>query len=173
MISESKMERESKMETFSRRIAIALSLTACLLLAGSSLAQEQETERPARMKDLPQAVQATVREQSRGAVLLGLSVETENGQTFYEASLRVRGRVRDMLIDANGNVVEVEEQVTLASLTPAARAEILRQAGKGKILLIESITKNNAIVAYEAEVKTAGKILEIKVDPYGKTLPVE
>jgi hypothetical protein len=39
--------------------------------------------------------------------------------------------------------------------------------------MIESITKNNAIVAYEAEVKTAGKILEIKVDPYGKTLPVE
>jgi hypothetical protein len=65
----------------------------------------------------------------------------------------------------------VEEQVALASLSPAAKAEIVRQAGKGRILLIESITKNNAIVAYEAHVRTAGKISEIKVDPDGKPLP--
>ena len=162
---------EPKMDTCIGRIAITLTLTALILSAGPSLAQE--IERPARMKDLPQAVQATVREQSRGAVVLGLTVETENGQTFYEASLRVKGRVRDVLIDASGNVVEVEEQVTLASLPPAARAEIVRQAGKGRILMVESITKNNAIVAYEAHVKTAGKISEIKVDPYGKTLPPE
>lgn len=165
------MIREPKMNTCSRRIAIALSLIACMLSAGASLAQE--TERPARMKDLPQAVQATVREQSRGAVVLGLSVETENGQTFYEASLKVKGRIRDVLIDANGNVVEVEEQVTLASLPPAARAEIVRQAGKGRILMVESISKNNAIMAYEAHVRTAGKISEVKVDPYGKPLPPE
>ena len=162
---------KSKMNTCSVSVSIWLSLAASILLAGATLAQE--TERPARMKDLPQAVQATVREQSKGAVVLGLSVETENGQTFYEASLKVRGRVRDVLIDANGNVVEVEERVTLASLPPAARSEILRQAGKGRIMMVESITKNNAIVAYEAHVKTAGKITEIKVDPYGKTLPPE
>jgi hypothetical protein len=162
---------EPEMNTYIGRIATTLTLAALLLSAGASLAQE--IERPARMKDLPQAVQATVREQSRGAVVLGLTVETENGQTFYEASLRVRGRVRDVLIDANGNVVEVEEQVTLASLPPAARAEIVRQAGKGKITMVESITKNNVIVAYEAHVRTAGRISEIKVDPYGKPLPPE
>jgi uncharacterized membrane protein YkoI len=135
------------------------------------MALAQETERPARMKDLPQAVQATVREQSRGATVRGISIETENGQTFYEASLKVKGRVRDVLIDAGGNVVEIEEQVTLASLPPAARAEIVKQAGKGRILTVESITKNNAIIAYEAHVKTAGKNSEIKVDPDGKPLP--
>ena len=165
------MIHKPKMDTCKGYIAIALSFGACALLAGTALAQE--TERPAQMKDLPQAVQATVREQSRGAVVLGLSVETENGQTFYEASLKVKGRLRDVLIDANGAVVEVEDQVTLASLPPAARAEIVRQAGKGRILMVESITKNNVIVAYEAHVKTAGKISEIKVDPEGKPLTPE
>jgi hypothetical protein len=165
------MIHEPKMNTCKGYIAIALSFAACMLLAGSTLAQE--TERPAQMKDLPQAVQATVREQGRGAVVRGLSIETENGQTFYEASLKIKGRIRDVLIDANGNVVEIEEQVTLASLPPAARAEIVKQAGKGRILTVESITKNNAIVAYEAHVKTAGKISEIKVDPDGKPLPPE
>jgi uncharacterized membrane protein YkoI len=165
------MIHEPKMNTCKRYIAVASSFAASMLLAGTTLAQE--TERPARMKDLPQAVQAAVREQSRGAVVRGLSIETEKGQTFYEASLKVKGRIRDVLIDADGNVVEIEEQVTLASLPPAARAEIVKQAGKGRILTVESITKNNVIVAYEAHVKTAGKISEIKVDPDGKPLPPE
>jgi len=165
------MIREFKMNTCRGRIAIALLVAACVLQAGTTLAQE--TERPARMKDLPQAVQATVREQSRGAVVRGLSIETENGQTFYEVSLRVKGRIKDVLIDANGNVVEIEEQVTLASLPSAARTELVKQAGKGRILIVESITKNNAIVAYEAHVKIAGKISEIKVAPDGKLLPSE
>ena len=149
-------------------------LTACgmfLLLAACLWpAVAQETERPVKMKDLPPAVQATVREQSKGATLRGLSMETKDGQTFYEASLRVNGHLKDVLMDAQGNVVETEEQVALASLPPAAKAEIVKQAGKGKILMVESITKNNAIVAYEAHVKTAGKVSEIKVDPNGKPL---
>ena len=165
------MIHKPKMDTCKGYIAIALSFGVCALLAGTALAQE--TERPAQMKDLPQAVQATVREQSQGAVVRGLSIETEKGQTFYEASLKVKGRNRDVLIDANGNVVEIEDQITLASLPPAARAEIVKQAGKGRILTVESITKNNSIVAYEAHVKTAGKISEIKVDPDGKPLPPE
>jgi uncharacterized membrane protein YkoI len=165
------MINKLKMSARKGYIAIASSFAACLLLTGTALAQE--TERPAQMKDLPQAVQATVREQSRGAVVRGLSIETENGQTFYEASLKIKGRIRDVLIDADGHVVEIEDQVTLASLPPAARAEIVKQAGKGTILTVESITKNNAIVAYEAHVKTAGKISEIKVDPDGKPLPPE
>lgn len=133
----------------------------------------QSTERPVKMQDLPAAVQATVREQSKGATVRGLAEEVKDGQTFYEVSLRVKGRSRDVLMDATGNVVEIEDQVTLASLPPAAKAEIIKQAGQGKILLVESITKNNAIVAYEAHVRRAGKIVEIKVDPAGKLLPVE
>jgi uncharacterized membrane protein YkoI len=165
------MIRKPKMNARRGHIAIALSFAACLLSAGTTLSQEME--RPARMKDLPQTVQATVREQSRGTVVRGLSIETENGQTFYEASLKVKGRIRDVLIDANGNVVEIEEQVTLASLPPTAKAEIAKRAGRGRILTVESVTKNNAIVAYEAHVKTAGKISEIKVDPDGKPLSPE
>lgn len=165
------MEPEPKMRACVGRFAAALFFAAGMLSAGTALAQE--TERPARMKDLPQAVQSTVREQSRGAVVRGLSIETENGQTFYEASLNVKGRIRDLLIDANGAVVEIEEQVTLATLPPAARTEIVKRAGNGRILNIESITKNKVIVAYEARVRIAGKISEIKITPDGKPLKPE
>ena len=145
-------------------------LAAVLLCA---LAFAQNKERQIKMQDLPVAVQATVREQSKGAIIRGFAEEIEHGQTFYEVSLLVKGRVRDVLMDPNGNVVETEDQITLAQLPPAAKAEIIKQAGKGKILLVESITKNNAIVAYEAHIRRAGKLVEIKVDPDGKPLPVE
>ncbi|HMV49785.1 MAG TPA: hypothetical protein PLD20_15935 [Blastocatellia bacterium] len=150
------------------QLLIAVTLSICCWSLGP--AQTEETERPVKMKDLPAAVQATVREQSKGATIRGLSEEIEKGQTFYEVSLLVKGRVRDVLMDANGGIVEIEEQVSLASLPPAARAAIVKQAGKGKITVVESITKNNAVTAYEAHVRTAGKLSEIKVDPEGKPL---
>ena len=42
-----------------------------------------------------------------------------------------------------------------------------KQAGKGKITFVESVTKGSSVVAYEAKIKTAGKTSEIKVSPEG------
>lgn len=153
--------------TFSLFALLAVTLWA----APFTPAQEkQETETRVTMKSLPAPVQQTVKEQSKGAVLRGLAKEVENGQTFYEAELKVNGHNKDVLIDPSGKVVEVEEQVTLASLPPAVKDEIVKQAGKGRILLVESVTKDNAIVAYEAHVRTGRKTSEIKVDPNGKPI---
>ena len=140
-----------------------------LLAASCAIAQaRQETESKVTMKDLPAPVQAKVKELSKGAVMRGLSKEVENGQTFYEVELRLNGHNRDALIDPAGNVVEIEEQVPLASLPPEVKSAIVRQAGKGRITLVESISKGDSVVAYEAHVKTAGKMSEIKVDTAGK-----
>lgn len=165
------MKHEPRMRIRSGRAITALALAACLWSVGTAIAQN--TERPVKLKDLPPPVQARVREQSKGATVRGFAEEIEHGQTFYEVSLLVKGRVRDVLMDPNGNVVETEDQITLTQLPPAAKAEIIKQAGKGRILLVESITKNSAIVAYEAHFKRAGKLVEIKVDPAGKPLPIE
>ncbi len=42
------------------------------------------------------------------------------------------------------------------------------KAGKGKITKVESITKHDTLVAYEAQVVTAGKTSEVQVGPDGK-----
>jgi hypothetical protein len=101
----------------------AVVLTAGASLAASPAVRQEaskekggDSERAVKMKDMPAAVQQTVREQSRGAKIRGLSVETENGVTNYEVELRVNGHARDVLIDPSGAVVSVEEQVALASL---------------------------------------------------------
>ena len=123
-------------------------------------------EKPVKMKDLPVPVQKTVREQIRNAELKGLSKETEKGETFYEAETMVNGKSRDILIDPNGAVVEVEEETTLDSVPPAVKAALEKAKQKGTILKVEIVTKGSA-VSYEAVVKRNGKKSEIAVAPDG------
>lgn len=155
------------MKILNKHVTFSMLFAVCLL-AATALAQD--TEKAVKMKDLPAPVQTTVKEVSKGATLRGLAMETENGKTHYEAELKVNGHSKDVTIDHDGKIVTIEEQVTLASLPAAVKSGILKQAGKGKILLVESITEKNSIVAYEAHVKTAGKLSEVKVDPNGNPI---
>lgn len=148
------------------RVLRVFLLAACLLVFGSA----QASEKKVKMKDLPKAVQQTVQEQSKGATIVGLSKEVEHGKTYYEVELKVNGHGKDVLIDPAGAIVEVEEEVTLTSLPPAVKAAIEAKAGKGRIVKVESITRNNTLVAYEAQVNAAGKKSEIKVGPEGKLI---
>jgi hypothetical protein len=140
-----------------------------LLLAGTSSAQEKKIKR----SDLPPAVEKTVAAESTGATIKGFSTEKEKGETFYEAELLVNGHSKDVLIAADGTVVEVEEQVVLDSLSADVKAGLQTKAGKGKILKVESLTKKGKLVAYEAKVDTNGKKSEVQVGPDGKPLDHE
>jgi hypothetical protein len=142
---------------------------AGLLLAGSAVAQEKKVKR----SDLPAAVEKTVAEQSKGATIKGFSTEKENGETFYEAEMTVDGHIKDVLIAANGSIAEVEQEVAMDSLSPEVKAGLLAKAGAGKITLVESITKKDKLVAYEAQVNTNGKKSEVQVGPEGKPLDHE
>lgn len=155
------------------RVKNATALLFGLSLAFSANAFAQNSEKPVRMKDLPEAVRKTVQEQSKGATLRGLAKEIKDGETFYEAELRVKGHNKDVLIDPSGAVIEIEEQVTLSSLPAEVKAAMLKNAGKGKIILVESITKSNTLEAYEAHVSRAGKRFEIKVAPDGNLIGTE
>jgi len=134
-----------------------------------TFAQEKKIPRA----DLPPAVEKTVAAQSQGAIVKGFSQEKENGQIYYEAEMTVSGHSKDVLIDVNGVVVEVEEQVALDSLPSAVKEGLQAKAGAGKILKVESLTKHDKLVAYEAKVQTDGKKTEIQVGPDGKPLAHE
>ncbi len=140
-----------------------------LLLVGAASAQEKKIKR----SDLPPAVEKTVAAQSAGATIRGFSTEKEKGQTFYEAEMMVNGHSKDVLIAGDGTVVEVEEQVALDSLSPEVKAGLQAKAGKGKLVKVESLTKKDKLVVYEAQVETNGKKSEVQVGPDGKPLDHE
>jgi len=144
-------------------------LVASLVVVASAFAQEKKIKR----SELPAAVEKTVVEQSKGATIRGFSEEKEKGQTTYEAEMLLNGHTKDVLMDANGVVIEIEEQVDLQAVSAEVRAGLQAKAGKGKITKIESITKKDKLVAYEAQVVTDGKKSEVQVGPDGKPLDHE
>lgn len=146
-------------------------ITAGLLFSGLLAAQDQEKK--INRSDLPLAVQKTVATQSAGASVRGFSQEKENGKTFYEAELLVNGHSKDVLMDANGEVIEVEEQVPIDQLPTVVRDGLQSKAGPGKLVKVESVTKKGKLVAYEAQVLTNGKRSEAQVGPDGRGLAHE
>ncbi|GAC1658703.1 MAG: hypothetical protein NVS9B15_20580 [Acidobacteriaceae bacterium] len=139
---------------------------ASVLLCGTSVAREQKISR----SSLPPAVQKTAAAQSQGAKVLGYAKEVEGGRTTYEVQMSINGHSKDVSIDETGHVAEVEEQVELHELPEAVRPSLQPTAGKGQIKKIESLTKSDKIVAYEAQIVASGKHHEIQVGPDGKAL---
>ena len=139
-------EKEDVMNSFA--------ITLCFLMASPAGAATLQTK--ARIK-VPSAVQKTVDEQSKGATVRGLSKEVENGKTQYELELTINGHGRDVIIDPNGSILEVEEEISLDSLPPELRAEIVKSIGNAKLLKLESVTKGGMLTGYEADVSKGGK----------------
>jgi hypothetical protein len=154
-----------------RMVAVAFATT--LLLSTYALAQEQEQEKKINRSDLPPAVEKAVVEQSKGGTIRGFEEEKEGGQTLYEVKLMANGRKKNVLMAADGTVVEVEEEIPAESLSPAVREGLQAKAGNGQVVRVRTITKKGKLVAYEAKVMTNGKNSEIQVAPDGKPLDHE
>jgi len=151
------------------RSNIGAAIAILLLAVTLAPAEEKKIKR----SDLPPAVEKTVAEQSQVGTVHGFSQEKENGQTFYEAEFTVNGHSKDVLMNSDGVVVEVEEQMATESLPPAVHTALQAAAGKGRIVKVESLTKKGRVVAYEAQVLTNRKKSEVQVGPDGKALDHE
>ena len=148
-----------------RKLAVAALLIG---IATVSIAQAQEKK--LKREQLPPAVEKTVATESQGATIKGFATEVENGKRLYEVALTVNGRSKDISMDRNGKVVEVEEEVSMDSLPATVQDGLKKAAGAGTIGMVESLTKGGKLVAYEAHVKTGTKRSEIQVGPNGEKL---
>jgi len=142
--------------------------TQLRILAGATLAAGLAfaAEKPAKLSDLPPAVQKAIEAQTKGAEIKGFSTETEKGKTFYEAETRLNGHGRDLLFDKTGRLVEVEEETALDAIPAPARSAIQKKAGDGKVLKVEMVTSGSN-VSYEAEIEKNGKKSEFAVKSDG------
>ena len=156
------------MTNIAARLAV-LSLIAGLAVLTTAQAQEKKIKR----EELPPAVEKTVSEQSQGATIKGFSTEVDNGKRVYEVELTVNGHGKDISMDKDGKIVEVEEEVAMDSLSPEVKTALTRAAGSGTIMKVESLTKGGKLVAYEASVKNGPKHSEVQVGPNGEKLAHE
>ena len=138
-------------------------------------AEQKETEEQNEklaMKDLPIVVQATIQKETQGAEIVGVSKESDGAKTIYEIETKIKGHTRDMLIDDKGNLTEVEEETSLASLPASVQAEIKKSTGSAKLVKLETVYNGSkTITGYSAAVEAGGKQSAVDMGPDGKKLP--
>ena len=88
----------------------------------------------------------------------------------YEVSLTVDGHTKDVAVAPDGTINEIEEQVFLDKLPSSVRNALQKKAAPGRIVKVESLTKHDQLVAYEAQIITGGEKSEIQVAPDGGAL---
>jgi uncharacterized protein YpmB len=142
--------------------------TLYILLAIASLAVlATGAGKKLEVKDLPPAVQKTVRDQLNGAEITGIAKETEKGKLQYEVETMVNGKHRDFNVDAKGTLLVVEQETSLDSIPAAAKAAIEKKAATGKLGMIEIMTRGGATFYEAAYTSKDGKKHETLVTPEG------
>jgi len=145
-------------------------ISAAALLLGLLFSLANAQEKKIKREQLPPAVEKTVAKESEGATIKGFATEVEKGQRLYEAELIVNGHHKDISMNRQGVIVEVEEEVSMDSLPATVQDGLKKAAGGGTIEMIESLTRNGKLVAYEGHVKRGIKRSEIQVGPQGEKL---
>ena len=143
-----------------------MKLVVCGVAGFALLAAGLIADTKVKMTDLPAAVQAAVKEQTKNATLVGVSKEADKGKTLYEVETKIGGKTRDLLLDANGTVVEIEDEIELSAVPTAAQQAIQKKAAGGTIKKVEKLTKGVSI-SYEVALLKNGKSSEFAVNPDG------
>lgn len=139
--------------------------TACFALPAFA------ADTPIPFDKLPAVVQKTMlREpQATGAKIKNTLIEVENGKKYYECeSILANGNTRDFLVDPQGKVYEVEDEVEVNEIPAAVRAVVDKAAaGGGKITKLEAVKHDGNIIGYEATVVKKGKKTSLELKPDG------
>lgn len=149
-----------------RKIFLTALFIGGLAMFSSAEAQVKKIQR----KNLPPAVEKAVVRESKDATIKGFFTETEKGKVSYGAELTVNGQGKAILMDAGGNILEVEDEVSINSLSDEVKSALTKAAKTGTIDKVVTLTKKGKLVAYEAGVVTGKKHSEIQVGPNGKKL---
>jgi uncharacterized membrane protein YkoI len=165
-------------------VMVVAGLALCIGAVATKQIAEQEQE--VSIDQVPEAVKATILAEAKGGTIQEIEMETENGQTVYEAEVIIDGQETDIEVAANGTLLgkeaendededeneESEQQVSIDQVPPAVKATILKEAEGGTIKEIESETENGQTI-YDADVVIDGKEFEIKVAADGTLLGKE
>jgi hypothetical protein len=126
-----------------------------LLVAASFVRAEDEKY---TFDDLPKAVKKTVKAKYPEAKIRGVAKEkNEEGDTVYEVEMTIKGKAVDIIVDGEGDIETIEEEIDADDLPKAIQAVASKTFPKGKITKAEKVTDEDKKVTYEIFVKIGDK----------------
>ncbi len=125
--------------------------------------------------DVPESsVPASVRDALKAAYAGVSNVEWDYKQAInvYEADFVVDGRDVEVKLSPAGQIIQVKEDVTIASLPEVVATAALKQLPQGRITDAEKRTVGN-VVTYKVEVEQGEKDVDVVLSADGKVLKVK
>ncbi len=157
--------------------------TACgVVLMMAALGPVQNEDEPkVPFADCPAAVQKTLREATRGAVIATVVKETNEDVTTYRASVVVDGRKYALEVDEDGTLIdmslEVDQDEVKFSSCPKAAQTTFRKESRDSLIDVVGKSLRLGGAVYDAVVTLSGKDYAIVVAEDGtlieKTLLID
>jgi hypothetical protein len=150
-------------------------LAAAAWLAILATPPAQAKHQAVSLDKLPAAVQATIKDQSTGGTVSALWQDSREGKTVYGSKIKIKGQDKEVVVDSAGAILELEEEVAIASLPEAVRKTVIEQS---KGVLVQRVSRETAggKVTYEAALTIGGlkgHRKEVEIDPSGAVIGVE
>lgn len=121
------------------------------------------------IQDLPAAVSAAFQASYPSAEMKSAATQVVDGVTYYGIESRDGKAKRALLYTKEGKVFEIEEPLAAVALPAAVKQSLAKAHPKGMIKTVTRTTRGKA-VTYDAKVRGAGKVLQIRLDEKGSVL---
>lgn len=118
---------------------------------------------------LPAPVVAAFRTSYPNATIKNVAKETENGRTVWEVESVDNNLTRDIVYNPDGTIVDMEEEVAIASLPAAVTDAVKAKHSKATITKAEKTTAGQK-TWFELTLKGAA-VTSIEMTPEGKLMP--
>jgi hypothetical protein len=139
-----------------------------IFFAGTTRADEAKVA----ISEVPKAGLDAVKAMFVEAEITGAAKETEDGKTFYEVSLKQKGRHIDVIVGEDGKIQVVEKEIAAGDLPEAVRRALDTKYPKASRKLIEEVSNvkdgKPILDFFEVVLVTAKKqTLEVQITPNG------
>lgn len=145
-------------------------LTIFLIAFGLANANAKEVSK----HQVPKAVLEAFEKAHPSAEEIEFEKEMVEGKAVYEVEYKENGKEFEITYDADGVILQIEETLDVKALPEPIIQAISKAYPKATIEGAEKvINPDGTVAAYEVEIKTEGKKLELELDANGKILKTE
>lgn len=145
-------------------------LLAFLLIFGQANASEKDDGKPQVPKVVIEALEKAYPE----AKDVEFEKEMLDGKVVYEAEFKLNNSEYEVLFDADGRMLQIEETLDVKALPEPLIQAISKAYPNATIEDAEKVTKpDETFSVYEVEIKNEGKKIELELDASGKILKSE
>ena len=94
------------------RLLVGAIVSAVLVFGCTVQATEERDAEPVEMKNLPVAVQKTIKEKAAGGEVVRIEKENDNGKWNYEVTVKTKGKEWGFGVDKNGKYLGKHDDST-------------------------------------------------------------